>query len=184
MAIGANPDRLRPVKLSGIILTIVGIVLLLGGGIVGAALTIQGSLSLVDEVGSGELLDGRSQIAVTAGESLHLYHRAGTAQPTCEVTRPGAIRRAAVTDSPWDFGGVTYEAFESLTFPTAGDYEIECSEQGTLIAPPVPMSAMGTAVLGVGLAVVSVVVGIGTLIVGIVLWVAGAKRQRSAVAAR
>lgn len=164
----------------GRVLTIVGAVLLLAGLAMGAAFarTIEDIVPALDQ---STRADGGATATLRGDDMLVLYAPTAT-RPTCRITGPGGQppdTDLGGTRYSFTVNGVSYESIAKIGGPgqPAGDYVVECDEDGVILAPPLRISGiLGTVFVLVG------AIGAGTLggtllIVGLVMWGTGRHRE-------
>lgn len=160
----------KPARAPKILMIIGGAILALSV-LIGAVIFVIGFITTLG--GDFEEFSGGSgTFTAEQDEVLQLYAPEGTPAPTCTLYTPdGAEPEPGTTQaSNRTVEGTTWEAFDSFTAPTSGEYEIDCTGTPVAVGPPVSIGGIFGAIGGLLFAVGGGFLGFVLLAIGIILW--------------
>ncbi|GAA4284520.1 hypothetical protein GCM10022261_20510 [Brevibacterium daeguense] len=169
----------------GIALTLIGAAVLVLSVVLAAILGAVGLGGSTPDEGEVVAISGPTTIPVAADESMFLYHAETGPSTSCGIFDPSGqmlTDASSLVTSSFTHEGETYTSFAEFggSGMPAGDYVVECDQDGIIAAPAVDAAGIVGGVFGILGGVFGGFLGFALLVVGVVLWIVGARRmQRS-----
>jgi hypothetical protein len=167
----------------GIALTLIGaaviVLSVILAGVLGAV-GFGGSTPGEDEVVA---ITGPTTVPVAEGEAMFLYHADTGPTTSCGIFDPSGqmlTDSSSLVTSSFTHQGQTYTSFAEFGGPglPAGDYVVECDQDGIIAAPAVDAAGIVGGVVGILGGVFGGLLGFVLLVVGVILWIVGGRRTQ------
>ena len=167
---------------SGIIVTIVGVLITVAGIWYGGSLAASGFGSIADQNNNRTILaSGSGEIQIDSRQNLQLFQTDVTVDHECAVFGPSGnqISQGRLPGSTITANGERWRSVESFRAEEVGTYRIDCVSGPIMVAPAV---GFGDVLAGAGGIVIAIFVGmfgVFVILVGVVLWIVGGVLRRN-----
>ncbi len=174
------PPPGRGFRVTGMIMTIVGAVIMIGSITIGAMMADTGIGGTVEAARNAKVVVGAGQVEFEAGADFALYQDTNDATPTCQVLDPSGavVGSAAGWPDTITTGGRTWISFDAFRADVDGLYSIDCGGAEVLVSAPLSIGGIFTGVGGILLAVFGGLGGGVLLVVGLILYFVGRSKAK------
>lgn len=172
----------RGLRVSGMIMTIVGAVIMIGSVVIGSLMADSGIGGEIDKVRDAVIVPGAGSVELEGNSQYQIFREVGAPMPTCAVLDPNGATASDSHARPGSIttGGRSWTSVEGFRTSVAGAYSVDCGGDEVLVAAPMSVGGIFAGLGGILLAIFGGIAGGCLLVVGLILYFAGRSKGRRA----